>query len=81
MNFPAGNRTVWYVATDAQGAHVTGTVALTVLTAVLLFLVLLDTITWKVQFRYLKENLQDAGLYLREWLHNHQPKTENGPHL
>ena len=62
MLFLVENRTSWYVAVDADGASITGTVVMAFSIVFLVILLLLDTIVLRVQLCYMKENLQHASI-------------------
>ena len=67
--FVAENSTAWYVAVEAEGSNIVGTVAMAASIVFLILIVLLDTLTWTVHFYYMKENLQDARVLFKEWMH------------
>ena len=71
--------TAWYIAVDADGANITGTVAIVLLIVVLLVLLFIDVATWSMHLYFLKENLQDALLNVKECVHGVQPSSKSDP--
>ena len=57
------------MAVEAEGANIVGTVAMAACIIVLALVVLLDILTCGVHFYYIKENLQDARVLFKEWMH------------
>ena len=63
------------MAVEAEGANIVGTVAMAASIVFLILVVLLDTLTWTVNFYYMTENLQDARVLFKEWMRHHNSHT------